>query len=81
MCARSRLGIVVVSVESIILVWNYLNSQKNYMWIMANQLVVKYVTFHSVLKELIVTYSINSKRMTTNFLRWVILHMVEQNRG
>ncbi len=57
----SRLDIVVFSVESIILVWNYLNSQKNYMWIMANELVVKYVTFHSILKELIVTYSINSK--------------------
>jgi hypothetical protein len=29
---------------------------------MANELVVKYVIFHSVLKELIVTYSINSKK-------------------
>ncbi len=28
---------------------------------MRNELVVKYITFHSVLKELIVTYSINSK--------------------
>ncbi len=51
------------------------------MSIMANELVVKYVTFHSVLKELIVTYSINSKKMTTNFLQWVILYMIEQNRG
>jgi hypothetical protein len=33
---------------------------------MANELIVKYVTFHSVLKELIVTYSINSKKITTN---------------
>jgi hypothetical protein len=56
MCACSRLDIVVFSVESIILLWNFLNSQKNYMWIMANELVVKYVTFHSILKELIVTY-------------------------
>ncbi len=48
---------------------------------MVNELVVKYVTFHSVLKELIIKYSINSKKMTTNFLRWVILHMIEQNRG
>jgi hypothetical protein len=67
----------VFSVESIILVWNYLNSQKNYMWIMANELVVKYVTFHSVLKEVIVIYSINSKKLTTNFLRWIIVHMIE----
>ncbi len=29
---------------------------------MANELIVKYVTFHSVLKELIVIYSINSKK-------------------
>jgi hypothetical protein len=77
MCARSRLDIVVFSVESIILVWNYLNSQKNYMWIMANERVVKYVTFHSALKALIVTYSINSKKVTTIFLRWFILHMIE----
>jgi hypothetical protein len=69
MCACLRLDIVVLSIESIISVWNYLKSQKNYMWIMANELVVKYVTFHSVLKELIVAYSINSKKMTTNFLR------------
>jgi hypothetical protein len=50
---------------------------KNYMWMMANELVVKYVTFHSVLKELIVAYSINFKKMITNFLRWVILHIIE----
>jgi hypothetical protein len=81
MCARSRLDIAVFSVESIILVWNYLNSQKIYMWIMVNKFVVKYVTFRSVLKELIIKYSFNSKKMTTNFLRWVILHMIEQNRG
>ncbi len=61
MNARSRLDIVMFSIESIILVANYLNSQK-IMSIMANELVVKYVTFHSVFKELIVTYSINSKK-------------------
>jgi hypothetical protein len=67
MYARSRLDIAVFSVESIILVWNYSDSQKIYMWIMVNKFVVKYVTFNSVLKELIIKYSINSKKMTTNF--------------
>ncbi len=58
----SRLDIVVSSVECIILVWNHLNSRSKLYVDIANKLVVKYVTFHSVLKEYTVVYWINSKK-------------------
>jgi hypothetical protein len=44
MCVCSRLGIVMCSVESIILVWNFEFTKKNYMWKIASELVVKYYT-------------------------------------
>jgi hypothetical protein len=60
MCARSRLDIVVFSVEPIIFVWIWIYKK---LYVDNGKLIrLKYVTFHFVLKELILTYSINYKK-------------------
>jgi hypothetical protein len=44
---------------------------------MANELVLKYFTFHSVLKELTVTYSINFKQWLGIVHDVLFLQMIE----